>query len=72
MFIKEKLMEDLITLRIIKEKYPRHQIILQGKIYLLQTQIEKKQILVSQYQQLFKYQMKNFKKEFEKLKVNYL
>jgi len=55
-------------LKRIKENNPRYEILLQGKIYLLQTQIEKKRILISQYKQLIKYQMKNFKKEFEKLK----
>jgi hypothetical protein len=65
-------MEDFTALKIIKGNYPKYDILLQGKILILQTQIEKKRILISQYKQLMKYQMKNFKKEFEKIKNKYL
>jgi hypothetical protein len=65
------LVEDLTELKAIQSKYEKYHIYLQGKVLLLETQIERKMLLVSQYNELFKYQMKNLKKEFDKQKKFY-
>ena len=70
--IQLKLIKDFITIKEISKKYPQYLIYLTGKILILKTQIEKKRIVVSHFRQLFKYQTKNFKKEFDKLKSKYL